>query len=888
LRLIADLVSGLVADRLGPLLPPREPGRGIRRTRRPLPPFLDAALVDTRIAARALGQHRAFAWTVIVTLGVGIGGVTAMWSVAYDVLLRPLPYPNPERLVRVWNDASLRAGPPARYAVSSSAEIGAWQTNARTIEAVAGLSLTTRTVEGGEYSRRIATGVVTTNFFDVLGGRVALGRGFREEDGRTDANAVAVLSDELWQTEFGADRSVVGRSIRVNGRATEIIGVARPEFRWIDRVEWKGIADVRLWTVRAMDATDHNHFYQVVARMKPGETVERVSLDLGTIMSRVERVPPGEKHPERAEAWVHVEPVTEALFGPVRERVMLPLAAVLLVLLLACANTANLLLSRLPARRSELATRTALGASRTRLVRQLLTESLVLVAAATTFSVFVAYVSVRAIAALGPREITRLDETTVSGVALLASVLIAAICTVIVGLAPAVRGSRVDLTRDLAGARGRAQGSGRQRGRAVLLAAELAVVLVLLVGAALLTRSFTRVMRIDTGMDRERTLVARINLPADGYQEDLGAMTGGGRVVRFLPAWEQFVEELVQRVERDPRVAAASASVSPPLATGMRARRFDPEGADTLAPTRGVRDAYGISTISAGYFQTLGIPLIAGRALNERDRDGAPLVAVVSQSLARKYWPGQSAVGKRFYGFRGTWTGDSLRFQRPLVEIVGVVADAREAGYLREPMPRVYFPLLQARSEAAFASSIRGLQFNVVVRAKQRDVASLESLIQSQVRAMNPRVPVSDVRTLDGMVGEEVRGPRFYAFLLSLFGGFSLVVAMAGVFGVLAFTVSQRTHEIGVRIALGAQASAVVRLVVRQVAVSAVAGVLAGLLLAAGATRFVQALLFEVEPTDPASLTVSIALLLTAACAAAWVPARRAVRVDPVSALRAD
>jgi putative ABC transport system permease protein len=887
-RLFLDLTLGIVADRLGRLIPPRKPGHGVRRSRRPLPPFLDSALIDVRLALRGLRQHRAFAITVILTLGVGIGGVTAMWSVVYGVLLRPLPYPDSDRLVRVWNDMSTTRGPQARYGANSAAEISAWRSSTQTVTDVAGLSITTRTVEGGDYVTRVPTGIVTENFFEVLGARAAIGRMFGVEDVRDGTTAVVVLSDEMWRTEFGADPGIVGRSIRVNGRPSQIIGVAHPDFRWLDRVEWKGVNEIRLWTTRVMDPNSHEHFYYVIARARPGATRENIALELGTIVDQVERRPPTDPRPTNLASLVRVEPFYEALFGQIRERVILPFVAVLLVLMLACANTANLLLSRLPARRAEMAMRSALGATRGRIIRQLLTESLVLASVAALVGVFVAYWSTRAIAALGPREITRLDEVGVSGVVLLASILTAATCAVVFGLAPAVRGSRVDVSRDLAGARGRSHGATREGGRAVLLAAELAVALVLLIGAMLMTRSFGRLMAIDTGLDRDHTIVARVSLPASRYQEDLGAVFSGGRAVRFRPEWEQFIQGLVRRVENDPSVASASAALFAPILGSARGRKFEPVGSDTTTVPSGGSDATTANAVNDGYFRTLRIPLLEGRVFDTRDRDGSPRVAVVSQSLARQYWPGQSAIGKRFWGFRATYARDTIRYGRVAIEVVGVVADTREAGYMETPIPRFYTSLYQGASDADYASTIRGLQFNLVVRAKQGDVGPLEQIVRREVRALDAQVPVSEVRSLEWVVNEEVRGPRFYAFLLSLFGGFALVLATAGVFGVLAFTVSQRTHEIGIRMALGAQAGAVIRLIVRQVVVCAAVGVVSGVAISAAATRFVRGLVFGIEPTDPTSMALAVALLLAAACLAAWVPARRAVRVDPALALRAD
>ena len=885
-RLVADLTLGAALERGRSLLPPGEPGRGLRRTRPPLPPVLDSALADIRLALRGVRQHRAFALTVVLTLGVGIGGVTAMWSVVYDVLLRPLPYANADRLVRVWNDLGARAQFPTRYFTSSSAQVVAWQDNAKTVESLAALSIATRTLEGTDHATRIPMGIVTANFFDVLGARPALGRVFRPGEDRAGATPVAVLSHELWRTEFGGDSAVIGRSIRVNGQPTEIVGVARPGFRWLDRFEFKGLDDPQVWMTRVMEPANLGHFYQMIARVRPGVALENVATELGTIAESVEPLPSEMKGRSQVTP-ITVEPLHQALFGTVRSQVVLPLAAVILVLLLACANTANLLLSRLPMRRTELAMRSALGASRARLVRQLFTESLVLASISAALGVIIAYWSTRLIASLGPRDVPRLDEVTVSGVALVSSVITAVVCTIVFGLAPAVRGSRIDLARDLAASRARPQGFRRERGRAVLLAGELAVALVLLVGAMLVTRSFGRLMGLDLGMDAEHTVTARVSLPAATYQEDLGPLPGGGRIVRFRPEWDRFTREIVQRLTRDPRVAAASAANFTPLGGSAGGAVLDIEGANPAALPQGEAAAYKITWVDSYYFQALSIPLVDGRWLNNRG-DGEPSYeGVVNQVLAQRYWPGQNPIGKRFYLPRPVRDGDSLRYDKVPTAVVGVVGDTREAGYMIDPTPRVYVPLRLRAQEVAPSWSVRGLQFALVVRARD-DVGAVADIIRREVRAMDSRVPVSELRTIQWVVNETTRGPRFYAFLLSLFGVFAIILTMAGVFGVLAFTVSQRTHEIGVRMALGAQPGAVVRLVVSQVVVAAVLGLVGGLAVAAATTRFVRGLLFELEPTDPASLALAIALLLTAACVAAWIPVRRAVSVDPALALRAE
>jgi putative ABC transport system permease protein len=883
LRLALDLLRGAVAERFGNWGPSGLQGGGLRRTGQPKPAFLDALLLDIRIALRGLRRRPAFSAMVIVTLGAGIGGVTAMWSVVDGVLLRPLPYSQSERLVRIWKHWEKE-----RHWPSSAAEYFAFSKGARTIEAIALIAPTSRTIEGGAFAGREPAALVSANFFDVLGVAPVLGRAFRSGEDRPGTPRTVVLSSELWRSDFGADSGVIGRVIRVNDQPHQIVGVAPPRFRWLERPDgngWWAGPPARLWVADELDPASELFFYEAIARTRPGVSPAQVASDLGTIVEpelRAHLPVPPRVDPA---TLMTVAPIYDVVYGPVRDRVILPLAAVLLVLALVCTNVANLLLSRLPARRAELAMRGALGASRSRLVRQLLTESVVLSLLAALVGTLVAYWATRAVASLGPREIPRLEDVSINATALLVSLLLGVVCALAFGLAPAWTGSRAARTLDLGTAGGRV--SARNRGRALLLAGEVALALVLLSGAALMGRSFSRLHGIDLGIESINTLTATVSLPSEGYQRDLGPISGGARAVALLPTWDSFLKNLVQRLDADPRVVGSATAVTPPLGGVAWSNTLEPEGWNPAQLAGVSQVVVPRKVVSPEYFTTLGIPLLQGRLLAADDRSGAPLVAVINRALAQRFWRGENPVGKRFARWRAVLDRDSLRGGREWAEVVGVVGDVREVSYTEAPGPIAYFAISQNAARVIGDYEYAGRQFAVVIRAKG-DPATMGPALRAVVRTLDPRVPVHDVKTLDSVVDASLRGPRFYAFLFSIFGVFALLLAAAGVTGVLACLVSQRTHEIGIRMALGAAPRAVVALVLRQVAVASVLGLLIGLAMSLGATRLLRSWLYEIAPTDPASLIAAATLLLLSAGVAAFFPARRAASVSPMQALRAE
>jgi putative ABC transport system permease protein len=883
LRLALDLLRGAVAEWFGSWGSGDLQGSGLRRTGQPKPPLLDALLLDIRIALRGLRRRPAFSAMVIVTLGAGIGGVTAMWSVLDGVLLRPLPYSQSERLVRIW-----KRWEKERHWPSSAAEYFAFSKGARTIEAIALITLTSRTIEGGAFAAREPAALVSANFFDVLGVAPVLGRAFRSGEDRPGTPRTVVLSSELWRSDFGGDSGVIGRTIRLNGQPHQIVGVAPPRFRWLERPDgngWWAGPPARLWVADELDPASESFFYEAIARTRPGVRPAQVASDLGTIVEpelRAHLPVPPRVDPA---TLMTVEPLYDVVYGPVRDRVILPLAAVLLVLALVCANVANLLLSRLPARRAELAMRGALGASRSRLVRQLLTESVVLSLLAALVGTLVAYWATTVTVSLGPREIPRLEDVSVNATALLVSLFLGVVCALGFGLAPAWTGSRAARTLNLGTAGG--QVSTRNRGRALLLAGQVALALVLLSCAALMGRSFGRLHGIDLGIESVHTLTATVSLPRERYEEDLGPLPGGERAVRLSPAWDGFLKDLVRRLDADPRVVASATAITPPLGGVAWSNTLEPEGWSPaqLAGVSQLRVPRKV--VSPEYFSTLGISLLQGRLLEAGDRSGAPLVAVINRALAKRFWPGENPVGKRFARWRAVLDGDSLRGGREWAEVVGVVGDVREVSYTEAAGPMAYFAISQNAARESYGSEYMGRQFSVVIRGNG-DASQLASDLRAVVRDLDPSVPVHDIKTVASIVDESLRAPRFYAFLFSIFGVFALLLAAAGVTGVLACLVSQRTREIGVRMALGAAPRAVVALVLRQVTAASVLGLLVGLALSLGATRLLRSWLYEIAPTDPVSLIAAATLLLLSAGVAAFFPARRAASVSPMQALRAE
>ncbi|MGH9777491.1 MAG: ABC transporter permease [Candidatus Acidiferrales bacterium] len=796
---------------------------------------------DLRYGARQLLRSPGFTAVAVLTLALGIGANTAIFSVANAVLLQPLPYKEPDRLVRLWESNPGRNWP---FFSASAPNFNDWVQQNQSFEPLAATEGDTFNLTGDGEPERLLGRRVTGNFFPLLGVEPALGRNFTPEEDQPGSARVVILSHGLWQRRFGADPRVLGRALRLDGEPYEVVGVLPPTFRFTQGTE--------VWTPLAIDwnqrgrANRSNHTLLVVGRLKPGVTLAQAQADLEGIAQRLEQ-----QYPQSNSGWgVRTATFYDWIFSEeTRQGIWILLGAVGFVLLIGCANVANLLLARLPGRRREFAMRVALGAGRGRVFRQLLTESALLAFAGCLGGVLLAAWGTDLIASSTSINVPRLDETRLDTAVLAFSVLLAALTTVIFGIIPALQASRANLN-DVLKESGRGMIGSRHRLRGALVVSEIALALTLLVGAGLMLRSLLHLQSVPLGFQAENVLVMRINLPQGRYPD------GGQRVA--------FYDTLLERMRTVPGVREAAAVSGLPFESWNWAQELYFEGREST----GEPLSADVQAVTPSFFRTLGVPLLGGRDFSAQDGDrGALGVVVVSQGFARRFFPGQDAVGRRF---RTTPT------ESPLT-IVGVVADIRPNGdSLRtEPPPTFYY----CSCQIGFSSMA------ILVRTGPPP-ESLTSALRSQVGSLDPELPVYNVRTMQAIVHAAVGETRFQTTLLALFAGLSLLLAAVGIYGVMAFSVSQRAHEIGVRMALGAQRRNVLSLILGQGALLAVLGVAVGLASAFALSRLLSTLLYRVAATDPLTFVGVSVLLLFVTLLASYVPARRAMRVDPMVALR--
>ena len=801
-------------------------------------------VAELRLAARALLRRPAFSGIVVLTLALGLGANTAIFSVVNAVLLKPLPYPEPERLVMVWErnrdrDANERN-------VVSPANYLDWQRQSEVFESMAAgidwhISLT-----GDGEPEELHVEYVTASFFPTLGGRAAIGRTFTTEEDAPNAPRVAVLSDALWRRRFGADRGIVGRSITLNGRPHTVVGIMPPGFRLEGTAQ-----EPQLWVPLGLDpALDYREavgrYLFSVARLKPGVSAERARSELATIASRLEQT-----YPRFNAGWgVNVVPLDEQVVGAVRRALLVLGGVVGFVLLIACANVANLQLAQAAARQREIAVRSALGASAWRLVRQLLGESVLLALAGGALGVLLAFWATAALGAIAPSAVPRMREVAIDGRALGFTTVLALLSALLFGIIPAIHVARSDLQETLKSG-GRGAAGGRDRARAGLVVSQIAMSLVLLVGAGLMLKSFARLQRTDPGFDPERVLTARISLSGPRYRDD-------ARQVAFF-------RQVLERVSVIPGVEAAGAVNWLPLSGLRSATSFFVEGRPIPGP--GEEPSADVRAVDANYFPAIGIPLLRGASFTGRETADEPKTIVVSETFARANFSGEDPIGRRIHM---PW-GDTL-----VGRIVGLVGDVKHVGLDSVAPATMYWALPQ------FPSNFMTL----VVRTRSGDPARLGPAVSRAVWAVDPNQPVADVKPMEAYLGDSIARRRFNATLLASFAGLALVLAAVGLYGVVSYSVVQHTREFGIRMALGASAATVRGGVLRQSLVLALVGVAAGVVGALALTRLLSGLLYDVSATDPA-VFAGIALLLTAvALLAAYLPARRATRVDPLEALR--
>jgi len=808
---------------------------------------------DLRLAWRGLRRARAFTGAAVLTLAVGIAGTTAMFALVQGVLLRPLPVREPERLIVAWTELRSTGSTHWPFRAPDVDVIGK---ESRVLESVAALSYYGAwplvAVENG-FASDITGAAVAGDFFRVLGVEPILGRALRPTDNLAGAENVLVITHGLWQLRYGGSRDVIGRRVIAGERPFTIVGVMPPDVECPHGVEaWMTLATSASTLTNPGFREGVQRDVDLIARLRPGATIEQARSELLGLMPRLEADAP-------PDAPRGVTPVVrsyeDVVVGDVRPALLVLFGAVGLVLLIASANVANLLLLRGEARRPELAVRAALGAGRGRLARQLLAESLLLALAAGVVGLGVTWWTLRALVALVPYGLPRVDSVRIDAGVLLFIVAVAFLTAAVAGLAPALSLARADLAAHLrSGGRG-TTGSAERQGRRGLVVAQAALAVTVVAAAGLLTRSLLRLQAVDMGLAADRLVFVQLALPQARYADG----------VRHL----QFLEDVVARLEAAPGIAGATPVNTPPFAGtgGWDAPEFTAEGQG--AERAATNPSLNLESVHPNYFATFGVTLVRGRGFAEADRRGAPEVAVVSEDVAARTWPGENPIGKRVK-LGGLDSTDPWR------TVVGVVRPTRYRE-LAEPRATLYLPAEQFIAAA-----------EMLVLRTASPLTLVAGLARERVRAVDPDVQVTRVAPFTELLQGPLARPRFNAFLLGVFGLAALLLAAIGLYAVMAASVRQRYTEIGVRVALGATTSDVRRLVLGEGLRLAGRGAAIGLASAVVATRLLRGLLFGVHPLDPASLLAAVLLLVGVSALASYIPARRATRVDPVAMLRAD
>ncbi|HEV8446001.1 MAG TPA: ABC transporter permease [Gemmatimonadaceae bacterium] len=809
--------------------------------------MLDSLTQDIRFAVRALLSAPAFSLVAILTLALGIGANSAIFSVVNGVLLRPLAFPDPERLVSVRQVEIVKG--VSNTTTVSAVNLDDWRARRRMlvdiggyfyIEGMSGTDLT-----GIGEPQRISTTFVSPGFWNTLGVAPEVGRVPRDEEMVRGANdKLVVLSHDFWQRQFGGERSVVGRRVTLGGDSYEIVGVMPPTFRFPAPdvqmyIPFSTIPDQSIPRIRPV------RIMNVVARMKPGVTIAQASAEMNVITRGLA----AEYEDDRNLGGAAVTPLRDSIVGKVRASLLVLLGAVGFVLIIAAVNLASLLLARATSRERELAIRVALGAGRSRVIRQLCTESMVLAIVGGVLGIGVAVLGKAGLLRLAAGQLPRAEEVGLDYRVVLFTAGLTIVTGVAFGLIPAIRASSPELQQSLReGSRGATSAAGGLRN--ALVVAEVALAVVLVVGAGLMTRSFVKLLQVDLGFKRDHRVVVNYSISTARHST--------------AAEMRDTYREMLNRVRQVPGVIAAGAVRDIPFRGDGETIGFMPPGV-----TRGADGELPRATLmftSDGFFSTMGIPLVAGRDLSQQDRIGAPIALVVNEALAKKYFPDRSPIGQTIT------FGDTNHFA-----IVGVVGDVHQGTVDETPAPRIY----------ASAYQIFRVKVNLVVRA-QGDPQLMIKRIEDAVRAVDRQQTFTGAFTLDDAVGEAVARPRLLAVLLGLFGTMGLVLGALGIYGVLSYLVTQRTREIGVRVALGARASSVLGMIVWRGLRLAGLGVLVGIAAALALTRLMQGVLYGVTPTDPLTFVGVALTLLAVAAGASWIPAWRATKVDPLVALRAE
>ena len=800
---------------------------------------METFLRDIRYGCRSLLKRPGFTAIALIALALGIGANTAIFSLVNAVLLRPLPFAEPDRLVWMWGNIR-NGGNRASVAPLDFLDFRQQNTTFEQFAASFSVPRPLNLTGNGEPERLTGAGV-TGNYFQALGVQPALGRTFVLENEKSGSDQVTVLSYRLWQKRFGGDPNIVNKTVVLDGKSCEVLGVMPPDFSFPNSAE--------LWVPLNFDVSPgmkqrKAHFLRPIGKLKPGVTLAQAQADMDAVARRLEA-----QYPDTNTGWgLRLVSLREQLVGNTRPMLFILFGAVGFVLLIACANVANLLLVRAAGRQKEIALRTALGAGRWRIVRQMITESVLLALVGGALGTLLAIWGVELLVRLSEGSIPPTAQVRIDATVLGFTLLISVVTGVLFGLAPALRTMRLNLSESLKeGGRGAAEGGQRNRTRSALVVLESAIAVVLLIGAGLLIRSLIRLQNVSPGFDAQNVLTMRLDLPRQKYDTPDKSVN--------------FFSQLESRLGALPGVESVGFVSELPLSGQPNDMPYTVEGRPAVSPDQSFDDDF--RRVNRQYFSALRIPLLRGRNFTEQEVRQTAKVLIISERLASQVFPNEEPLGKRLV----------MSFGNQAYEIIGIVGDIRHRALESDPAPAMYWPTYETGGT------------NVVIRT-QGDPSSLAAAVRNEVKAIDPDQPVAELRTMDDWLKTAVATPRYRTMLIALFALVALVLAATGIYGVMSYSVAQRTHEIGVRMALGARRFDVLALVVRQGMALVVAGIVLGLLGAVALTRVMSTLLFGVTARDPMTFAGVAALLMLVALVACYVPARRATKVDPLIALR--
>jgi len=809
---------------------------------------MDSLLQDLRYAIRVCIRTPGFTAIAVLALALGIGANTAIFTIVNAVLLERLPFRDPDGIVVLWEESARR---PGQSNVVGPSQFIRWGERSTSLERMAALVDTRANLTGSGEPEEVTVQNVTASFFPILGLSPLIGRSFTDAENADPQSAVVILSSDFWQRRFGGDPNVIGRTIQLNARPQTVVGVMPPAFRLLIRQGSQSGKPADMWAPYVLPATARNfggRFLEAIGRLKPGVTVAQAQSELTAIASAL-----ATETPERNTNWgARVIPLHDELSGDYRRALLILAGAVAFVLLIACANVANLLLARGAARQREIAIRAALGAARGRVIRQLLTESIVLAVLGGAVGLIVAQWGLQILLALSPVDLTTLGQVRLSGPVLAFTATVSLLTAIVCGLAPAFEGSRADVQETLKdGARQVGGGLRHRRMRQAFVVSEIALASVLLIGAGLMLRSFSSLRQVNPGYSTTNILTMRLQLPGAKYTNDQQRI--------------RFFQDATARIQELPGVQAVGAVSYLPL-TGLGAGTgFTIEGQPPPPP--GQNHVTNVSVCDNGFLRTMNVPLVRGRLFTDREMRERSNVVLVSESLVRTYFPNEDPIGKRL----------TINMTSPNVptEIIGVVGDIKFQNFTTAPRPTTYWP----HPQLAYSG------MTLTIRTAT-DPLPLAPAVERAIRTLDKDQPVADVRTMSQWVSRSLAQARFSSTLLATFAALAMLLAAIGIYGVMSYVVGQRTSEIGIRLALGASRRDILSMIVGSAMRMAVLGLGIGVLLALALSRTLTALLYETPSTDPITFTVVVAVLGAVALFASYLPARRAARITPVEALR--